>query len=63
MKLYVCYHPRAVVLARDMNHARVLLRQRLLERGIRCKRPQLEEVSKDAARVLLPPPRDHATEP
>ena len=64
MKLYVSYNPRAAVLAKDENQARVLLRARLLERGIRCKRPKLTEVSQSAARVLLPPPKeDYATEP
>lgn len=58
MKLYVCHHPRAVILAKDKNQARVLLKQRLNERGIRKRRPELDEVSTHVPRVILPPPAE-----
>lgn len=59
MKLYVCYNPRAVVLARDENHARVMIRGRMHERGVHTKRRlQLEEVSTSTQRVVLPPPKE-----
>lgn len=64
MKLYVSYNPRAVVLARDENHARVLLRARLHERNVHTRRRlDLTEVSTSVPRVVLPPPaevRHHA---
>lgn len=56
MKLYVSYHPRAVVLARDENHARVLLAVRFSERGIRARKPELKEISLSCPRVIMPPP-------
>jgi hypothetical protein len=64
MKLYVCYNPRAVALARDENHARVMIRGRMRERGVNSKRRlQLEEVSTSVPRVVLPPSPEatHAT--
>lgn len=55
MKLYICENPYAVVLARDESHARVLLKQRFRERGIRASTDCLTEVSRTRARVLIPP--------
>lgn len=58
MKLYVCHRPRAVVLARDENHARLLLAARLSERGVHTRplKPVLVPVDQSHARVIMPPP-------
>lgn len=58
MKLYVGYLPRSAVIARDQNHAIILLRERYQERGVKMRRVNLAEVRTDVPRVLLPPPAE-----